>query len=104
MGSEIAQSPVLQPTPRRLNGIEDRRVGREFLQAQPIREAFCQLADRIALVHAAPVPHDYDTPGQLLEQGLEKGDRMPIVEIAIHQGRKDLTLSNCRFVVSEAHQ
>src|SRR5271157_3014422 len=86
--SEIAQAPVLQPTPDGLDWIEDRCVGRELLQAQPIRAALRQLVDRIPLVHTAPVPHDHDTAGQLLEQGLKEGGRLPIVEIAVDQGRE----------------
>src|SRR5512135_169272 len=87
----VTQPRILQPTPRWLHRAEHRRVRRELLQAQPIRHDVLQLSDRVPLAHAAPVPHDHDSPPQLLQQRLQERGRIPGVEVVVDQGPGEQT-------------
>src|SRR5512135_3026245 len=84
--SKVAQPLPFQPTPQRLDGIEHRRVRGQLLQGQPIGEVIHQRADRVALMHAAAVPDDHESSGQLLHHRLQEGGHIPVIEVAVGQG------------------
>src|SRR5512142_1545461 len=86
VGRIVAQLTVLEPAPQRFDRTEHRGVGRELLQAQPIRHDLLQLGNRVSQVHATPVPDDDDPAGQLLQQRLQERGRVPVIEVLVDQG------------------
>src|ERR1700677_277968 len=83
---EVGQPPPFQPTPQRLDGVEHRCIRRQPLQLQPIGELPHQITDRVAFVHRAAVPDDHETPGQILQHGLQEGRHVPAIEVTVVQG------------------
>ncbi len=83
---EVAQPSPLQPTPDRFDGVQRRGIRRQLLQDQSISQAVLNLADRVPLMQAPPVPHDDHAPGQFFDPRFEEGRRGPVVEGAVDQG------------------
>src|SRR5713101_6382681 len=59
-GRVVAKATVLEPAPNLLQGIQHRRVGRQFFQMQPGFETFDGFTNGIPLVHHPAIPNHND--------------------------------------------
>src|SRR5229473_3066507 len=88
-GRVVAKATVLEPAPNLLQGIQHRRVGRQFFQMQPGFETFDGFTNGIPLVHHPAIPNHNDSFRNLAHQHLQERRRTLFVVVGVYQSLEE---------------